>query len=232
MIALRHRIALRRRITGDDSGLGMVELLVAMLLSGIVLALVASMFLNVARATGQSNLTREAAAVAGNIANQLSKTVRFAAQNPVAGTTVLSPAVVEATPVSLSIISLADANASTLAPSRVRFSVSNGQLFEERLAASNSNGFWVFSGGVPAMRSLGGTIVPPSSGQAPLFRYRDAAGTELVPGPTGLTAAQRERVAAVSITLRVRSSTSADAPLTVIASTVGMPNLGYAGEGS
>ncbi len=224
--------ALRRRITRDDSGLGMVELLVAMLLSGIVLALVATMFINVARATSQSNLTREAAAVAGNIVNQVAKNVRFAVQNPVAGTTALDPAVVEATPVSLTLVSLADANASTLAPSRVRFSVSGDQLVEERLAASNSSGFWVFSGGIPAVRTLGGTVVPPSSGQAPLFRYRDAAGTELVPGPTGLTAAQRERVAAISITVRVRSSASANAPLTVIASTVGMPNLGYSGEGS
>jgi Prokaryotic N-terminal methylation motif len=224
--------ALRRRLARDDNGLGLVELLVAMLLSGIVLALVATMFINVARATGQSNLTREAAAVAGNIANQVTKTVRFAVQNPVTGTTALSPAVVEATPASLSLISLADANASTLAPSRVRFSVSGGQLLEERLAATDSNGFWVFSGGTPVVRTLGGTVVPPSSGQAPLFRYRDTDGTELVPGPTGLTAAQRERVASVSITLRVRSSASADAPLTVIASTVGMPNLGYAGEGS
>jgi prepilin-type N-terminal cleavage/methylation domain-containing protein len=216
------------RLLRSDSGLSLVEMLVAMMLSGILLAMVGTLFVTVAKATSTSNLTREAGSVAGNVANAMSKTIRFAAQNAVQNQLALDPAVVAGTPTALTLYSLADAATVNPAPWMVRYRVVGANLVEERWTASDTGGFWTFSGGTPATtRPLGGTIVEGSG----IFTYLDSAGAELAPGAGGLTATQRAAVAAIKITVRVRSASSPDAPLAVVQNTVGMPNLAYSGEG-
>jgi type II secretory pathway pseudopilin PulG len=222
--------ALRRRLAADESGISMVEMLIAMMISGVLLAMVATMFLNVARATTDSNLTRESATAAGNIANQLGKTIRFATQNRVPGQLALDPAVVAGTPNTLTLLTVADVNPATLAPAMVRYTVQSGRLVEERWPASGSAGAWTFSAaGVALTRTLGETVVPAGSGERALFSYFDASGTELIPGATGLTATQRDSVASIGVTLRVRAASSAGGPVTVLRQTVGMPNLRFGG---
>jgi type II secretory pathway component PulJ len=60
-----------RRLRAEDIGISMVELIVSMMLSAVLLALVGTMFVNVARATTDANTTRQAATVAGTIANDV-----------------------------------------------------------------------------------------------------------------------------------------------------------------
>jgi type II secretory pathway pseudopilin PulG len=222
--------SVRNRLASDD-GISLVEMLVAMMLSGILLALVGTLFVNVARATSESNRTREAATVAGNIANELSKTIRFAVQNRVDGSVALDPAVVDAGESALTLLSLADADTADTAPAMVRFTLDGTQLVQQRWPGVDSAGFWVFDTTVvPPARSLGGDILPPAVGETALFTYFDVAGTELLPGPAGLTPEQRQRVASIAISLRVRSASSEDGPVAVVENTIGMPNLIYAGE--
>jgi prepilin-type N-terminal cleavage/methylation domain-containing protein len=224
----RFRASRALRSLSPDSGLSLIELLVAMMLSGILLAMVGTLFVTVAKATTSSNLTREAASVAGNVANAMSKTIRFAAQNAVQNQLALDPAVVAGTPTALTVYSLADAATANPAPSMVRYRVVDTNLVEERWTAADTAGYWTFAAGTPAtVRSLGGAIVQGGG----IFAYLDSSGTEITPGTGGLTAAQRDLVAAIRITVRVRSATSADAPLAVVENTVGMPNLAYSGEG-
>jgi prepilin-type N-terminal cleavage/methylation domain-containing protein len=221
--------AARLRLRADDSGLSLIEMLVAMMLSGILLAMVGTLFVTIAKATTSSNQTREASAVAGNAASALSKTIRFAVQNRVQGQLALDPAVVTATPTSLTLYSLADAQAANPAPAMIRYRVAGPQLLEERWTATDTGGFWTFAGGTPSfVRPLGATIL--ASDASPLFEYLDDTGAELLPGAGGLTAAQRADVRAVTITVRARASSPADAPVAVIENTVGMPNLAYSGE--
>jgi hypothetical protein len=204
-------------------------MLVAMMLTGILLAMVGTLFVTIAKSTTQSNLTREASAVAGNAANAMSKSIRFAAQNRVQGQLALDPAVVAAAPTALTIYSLAEAQAANPAPVMLRYRLSGAELLEERWIATNTGGFWTFTGGAPTgARPLGAAILA-SDGQ-PLFVYLDSAGAELVPGAGGLTAAQRANVASIALTVRARSESSADAPVAVVENTVGMPNLAYSGD--
>lgn len=222
-----------RRVRAEDTGISLVELLVSMMLSAVLLTLVGTMFVNVARATTNANTTRQAATVAGTIANDLARSIRFAVQNPVDGQPALDPAVLSATPTSLTLSALVDTAAANPAPSKLRYSATGGQLVVERwTTTATSGGYFVFGTGAPAgTRSLGGTIVAPTGGDAPLFTYLDSTGAVLTPGTNGLTAPQRAAVAAIRITVRVQAPGSGSAPV-VLENTVGMPNLGYAGEGA
>jgi prepilin-type N-terminal cleavage/methylation domain-containing protein len=218
------------RVRRDDSGISLIEMLVAMMLSGILLAMVGTLFVTIARATTTSNLSREASAVAGNAASAMSKTIRFAVQNRVQGQLALDPALVEATPTSITLYSIADAQPAKPAPAMVRYRIAVGELLEERWTASDTGGFWTFSGGAPALvRPLGATVL--ASDTQPLFEYLDSTGARLTPGASGLTADQRAEVTAVAVTVRARATTPDDAPLAVVENTVGMPNLTYSGEG-
>jgi hypothetical protein len=95
---------------------------------------------------------------------------------------------------------------------------------------TTSGGYFLFGTGVPtSTRSLGGTIVAPTGSASPLFTYLDSTGATLAPGTSGLSAAQRAAVASIRITVRVQAPGTTAAPV-VLENTVGMPNLGYAGE--
>lgn len=222
-----------RRLRAGDDGIGMVELLVSMMLSAVLLAMVGTMFVNVARATTSSNQSREGSTTAGTIANELSQVIRSGVQNAVQGQPALDPAIVAGGAESLTVYSLTGTSAAAPAPVRVRFTVSGGQLVEERWNAVSTGGFWTFGSGAAGFsRTLGGTVLPASGSEDPLFVYLDAAGAPLPVAATGLTPAQRAAVAAVRISVRVRAASSASAPVVLLQNTVGLPNVLLSGTGS
>jgi hypothetical protein len=218
---------LQRRLRAEDSGIGMVELLVSMMLSAILLALVGTMFVNVAHATIDANRTREGSTSAANIANALSKVVRSSVRNAVSGQANPDPGVLAGTPDSITVYSLVDADSAAPAPVKVRFRVSGGELIEERWSATAGGGYWTFgSAAAETSRILGGTVVAPTGSEEPLFVYLDAAGAQIPAADSGLTAAQRETVAAVKVSVRVRPASAADAKTVVLQNTIGLPNIG------
>ncbi|MCU1437699.1 MAG: hypothetical protein JWP66_786 [Naasia sp.] len=222
---------LLRRLRAEDSGISMIELLVSMMLSAVLLTLVGTMFVNVARATTNANTTRQAATVAGTIANDVARSIRFSVQNPVQNQLALDPAVIAATPTSLTLSALVDTSATTPVPTKLRYSIVDGRLVAERwTTTTTAGGYFLFGTGTPtSSRVLGGTISSPAG--SPLFTYLDGTGATLTPGATGLTAAQRATVAAIRITVQVQAPGGSAAPV-MLENTVGMPNLGYAGEGA
>jgi hypothetical protein len=210
----------------------MVELLVSMMLSAVLLAMVGTMFVNIARATTTSNQSREGTSTVGTLANELSRVIRSAAQNAVQGQPILDPAVVAGAPDSLTLYSLTDTDSAAPAPLKVRFSVVAGRLVEERWRAAAAGGYWTFgSGSADVTRILGGTVVPPTGPDEPLFVYLNAAGAVLPVGAAGLTADQRSAVASIKVSVRVRGASSATAPVILVQNTIGMPNLAYAAGG-
>jgi Tfp pilus assembly protein PilV len=221
-----------RRLRADDSGIGMVELLVSMMLSAVLLAMVGTMFVNIARATTSSAQSREGSSVAGTMANELSRVIRSAAQNAVQGQSALDPAVIAGSAQSVTLYSLTDTSAAAPAPTKIRFSVVGGSLVEERWRAVAVAGFWTFgTGAADSTRNLGGVVVAPTGGDDPLFVYLNGAGAVVPPGGTGLTADQRATVSSIRISVRVRGASSAAAPVVLLQNTVGMPNLAYTGAG-
>jgi Tfp pilus assembly protein PilW len=218
----------------SDDGISLVELLVAMAIGALLLSMVATFFVNTARATTAANSTRDAATVAGNVANSMSNAIRFSVQ--LETSTGLSSPVIKGTDKSVTLSTLIQSPDNTTTPSKVTFTVTDGgEVKEERWTATkNSANYWIFPTGAGAVRSLGGTVVAAKTGEKPPFVYLDAAGAEIIPSVaastgTELSAAQLLKVASVRISVRIRSPKNTTGPVTFIDNTVGMPNLLYSG---
>lgn len=218
----RLRAALRRRLDpASDSGVSLVELIVTMMVTGVVLAIVGSMFVNIAFATSTSNATNTRTAISGNIMNEMSKVIRLAANNAVSGSDDPEPAIVTGTATALTVYAYVDTSPTDPKPSKVTFRVdSSGTVFEDRIVGTLSGSYYVFTGATTT-RSLGGPIVP-----AELFAYLDVSNKAVTPGSTGLTLAQRDQVASVKVTVVMDNTSRAGSsdPVRVV-NTIGMPNL-------
>ncbi|MDP3208198.1 MAG: prepilin-type N-terminal cleavage/methylation domain-containing protein, partial [Rhodoglobus sp.] len=105
----------------DDSGVSITELLVTIMISGIVLAAVGTMFINIALVTNNSNRTIERNGIATNIMDSVTNVIRTASNNAIATSVDPDPALVVATANSLTIYSFVNTNPTLPAPTKVRF---------------------------------------------------------------------------------------------------------------
>jgi prepilin-type N-terminal cleavage/methylation domain-containing protein len=208
----------------DDRGVTLVETLVVMVLSGILMSITAVFFVTVTKQTMQAEDIRRSTADASNIMNVVSTSIRAAVRNAVASSPTPDPAVVAATPTSITIITYTDAGPSFETPLRLRYRVdADGRMVEDRWNASIVNGYAV----VPSMstdpastRILGNVVVNTSTD--PLFRYYDTNGGQL--GGSGtLTSTQRSAVTAVRFNVKVRADGSDE--VVDLDNTIGMPNM-------
>jgi len=229
--------ALRRRLdpaAKAEAGVSLVELIVVMFITSIVLAIVGSMFINVANVTSNANGTNTRNAVAANVMNAMTKVISTASNNAVSGQDDPDPAIVSGTASALTIISYVDTSPTNPMPTRVTYRVdSAGQVFEDRVAGVVSGSFFVFTGATTS-RPLGGPIV--SSG---LFTYLNKVGDVVTPGATGLSYAQRNTVASIRLNVVIANTTTTGTATGTngndpvqITNTVGMPNLILTGTDS
>jgi prepilin-type N-terminal cleavage/methylation domain-containing protein len=208
----------------DDRGVTLVETLVVMVLSGILMSITAVFFVTVTKQTMQAEDIRRSTADASNIMNVVSTSIRAAVRNAVASSPTPDPAVVAATPTSITVITYTDAGPSFETPLRLRYRVdSAGRMVEDRWDATLVNGYAVFpsmSTNPSSTRVLGNVVVNTSTD--PLFRYYDTAGGQL--GGSGtLTSAQRSAVTAVRFNVKVRADGSDE--VVDLDNTIGMPNM-------
>lgn len=210
---------LPRESRDDDRGLTIVELMVSMMITSIVLALIASMFINVARITSVANATTQRSSIAGNTMDEVSRVIRTATTNAVATSVDPEPALVSATATALTLYSFVDAAPAAPAPTKVTFRFDNGYLIEDRILATDSNGYWSYSGAVSS-RTLGGPF--DLTGGDPFFTYLNSAGTAIT---VGSDIAQRKLVASIRVTVRITNLPAAGNDPIIVINTVGMPNL-------
>jgi prepilin-type N-terminal cleavage/methylation domain-containing protein len=223
--SLKRRIAQLRR-TGER-GITMVELLVSMIIFAILLTLVGGAFSTISKAvtlSGQVNSNIEFSSLG---MNEISKVLRFAATNPVLNQPIDNPAFVVAKAETLTVYTYVDATATSPAPTEVMFSLNaSRQLVETRYSAiSVASGYWSFNTTPYRTQILTGTVLTPGTGELPLFTYQTSVnGTALICPTTGLTAAQIPQVAAVQVTMKIKSATGGTNFVT-LTNTVGLPNL-------
>lgn len=230
--------ALRRRLdpaAKAEAGVSLVELIVVMFITSIVLAIVGSMFINVANVTSNANGTNTRNAVAANVMNAMTKVISTASNNAVSGQDDPDPAIVSGTASSLTIITYVDTSPTNPTPTRVTYRVdSAGQVFEDRVAGVASGSFYVFTGATTT-RQLGGPVT-----SAGLFTYLNKAGTVVTPSSNGsLSPSQRTQIASIRITVVIANTTTTGTatgtngndPVQII-NTVGMPNLILTGTDS
>lgn len=212
-----------------DAGVSLIEMVVAAALLSLVLGIVGTLFVNISRTTGDARTTRSAMGVAQTTMNELRRVVRVATDNPIAGG--VDPAVVSATGSALTLYSFTDVPSTASpsspfspAPTQVAFTVgASGNLVETTTPATWNGTYWVFTGAATT-RALPGPLM--TTGAVPLFTYLDPTGAAIVPGSSGLTAAQRAAVASITITTTVSTTTQrGTADPVVLTDTVGLTNL-------
>lgn len=222
------RLANVRRLREDQTGLGIVEIMVTLAILAIVLTLITGMFMSTSRvvATGTSINTSTKAASLG--LNELSKALRFAASNPVSGQAVDDPAFVTAKNNLLTVISYIDVNAANPKPTKLAFTIDGqGRLIEVRYDSyAVSSGFWAFQSTAASTRILTGALVPPTGSEPELFTYLDSNNAPLTMPSSGLTAAQLPTVAAVQVYFKLKSDDASTGNPVAFQSVIGLPNLG------
>ncbi|WP_164863609.1 PilW family protein [Agromyces sp. LHK192] len=230
-----------RRLAADDTGLSLVELLVAVVIIGVVLTMVANLYIATVRSTDQAGEVHESTGNASNAANELGSVIRFATTNPRTGSTVPDPAILVARTdrivlmATIGVDPAGEAGGRPPKPTLVEFQrQADGQLRERRWNPNPSGATWVFPGTDPttqtpaSTRLLGGTL----AAGTPVFRYftlddgNAATNEELTPGATGLTAAQRALVARVNVTITMRPPGDPGAQPVVITQEIPLANLG------
>jgi len=236
---VRHRP--RPRLEGkSQSGLTLVELVVAILLLSLVLAVATSFLIGAMRTVSLTQVTSQGAGLASNLMNELSRVIRAGDDNPNAGSLAPTPAFVPSaspTAESLTIFSNIDSydGSSTFQtrPSMVQFLLdqTTRMLIEKRwLPTSSAGGIFTFPAVTSApstTRTIGGPVLAASSTpntSDPLFAYIDLHGNVLTPP---LSASQLPTIAAVVVTVRTQGGSSASTSATVLQSTIRLPNLGF-----
>lgn len=213
----------------DDSGISLIELLVAILLLGIVSVMVMGMFVGTMRATTSNRVLSTDTRTAANGMNEMARILRAATENPVeivvADAPTTEPAVVAAASDSITVYAYVNLESSAQTPQKVKFSINaQRQLVETtwRATTQSANGHWDFSSTPTAVRILAG---PVKAGTA-LFVYFESSG-DPVPVPAGgiTDSDTRRSIKAIGVTLAIKSDGSNTESVT-LTNTVGMPNLG------
>lgn len=225
------RAALARRLSGPrDAGISLTELIVTVMVTGVLAAIISTMFLNVALATSNSTASITRNGVATNAMSALSTVIRTAAVLPVSTSPDPAPAIAAGTGSTLTLYSYVNANPALPAPSRVGYRLdAQGNLLQDTWTATSSSGYWVFTGAV-STRTIAGPLVTPT-GTNPLFVYLDDTGAVITPGTSGLTVSQRSQVAAIRVTVQVANSPTTGANNIVLVNTIVMPNVAITGTG-
>lgn len=218
----------------SDAGLSLIELLVAMLLLGVFMTMISSLYLSASRSLGQAKLLTANTRQVSNGMNEVARVIRAATENPVPGHPLPDPALVEATPEAVTLYAYVNLKTPTQQPVKIRLSLdANRRLVETRWAATVlSGGYFEFSSEPESSRIIAETVAPGST--AP-FGYRDAAGLPLLgSGGDGtlLTSTELRSVASVSVSLTVQATMTDARSAVTLRNTVGMPNVALAAGAS
>jgi prepilin-type N-terminal cleavage/methylation domain-containing protein len=231
MIAIRRRLAIQKK----DAGVTLVELMVAMLVFGILSAIVVSLYTAANKSVLSTSNNDQNTQAAGNAMAELTRVIRGATTNPVTGGSetpafpTIEGTLTPATSNSLLLYSYVDSSALTPTPYLVQFTIdgTTGQLDEKRWAATtDSTGLFSF----PAItttpsftRTFPGKIT--STAAAPLFSYLDNSNpTPVVLGGT-VASGDLDNIAAVTVTIVSQSSTNSTIKPATLQNTVGLPNV-------
>ncbi|TFC81525.1 type II secretion system protein [Cryobacterium sp. TMS1-20-1] len=220
----------------NDAGLSLVELLVAMLLLGVFMTMISSLYLSASRSLGQAKLLTANTRQVSNGMNEVARVIRAATENPVSGYPLPDPALLEATPEAVTLYAYVNLGMPTQQPVKIRLSLdADRRLVETRWAATAlSGGYFGFSGEPESSRIIAETVAPGDPGTF-LFGYRDAAGLPLLgSGGDGtlLTNTELRSVASVSVNLTVQATVTDARSAVTLHNTVGMPNVAVAAGAS
>jgi hypothetical protein len=230
-------IRLARRIRRDEQGVSLAELIVAMSVGILVLAMVGAFFVSVSRASTTTSGVDANTRSSSTAMREIERMLRVASNNPVSSGVDTQYAFQYASATSVRFFAYINLNSAVdVQPVEVQYTLdtTKGVLAETKwngTATDATKSYYDFPrattaalAAVPtASINLATSVVPTT-----LFSYADAGGNPLAPGAAGLSATQLQAVRSVTVTLTVGerdTSKPAAANNVTLTSTVGMPNL-------
>lgn len=232
-----------RRLLRRDDGLTLVELLVAMILLGILLTVIAGLYSSALRAVTQARGQTGNTKIASTIMNETARVIRAGTENPLTPPALPAPALVSATKDDILLYAYINLTSSTEQPQLIRLRVdrTTGNYIESRWpATASTGGRWTFPTNpcvttntptgctAPTSKSTLGGAIPASHTE--VFKYYGSNGLQ-IPVPTGgLSADDRALVASVKVTIVVQPTLTDSTNPVTLENQVGMPNLGFAEE--
>ena len=243
---------LSRHIRRDDDGLTLIELLVAMILLGMLLVIVASVYISSLNVVALGRDLSENTKVAANAMNEASRVIRAGTENPKVPPVLPDPAFVIAKPDEVLMYAFINLTSAAEQPQMIRIRVdrTTGKVIESRWpAVQSADKRWQFPANpcvtvnnpvgcaAPTQNSvLAETISPQAIGTAKalpdVFSYLDSERNAIPQTASGLSLADRRRVAFVKVTISVQTSLTDKSNAVRVENTVGIPNLGFAQESS
>ncbi|MFV4913184.1 type II secretion system protein [Microbacterium lacticum] len=222
---------MRPRSSRSDVGLTLLELLVAMGVSSILIALVATVFVTTSRVFTDQEGATDSARMASTAMNEVTRVVRAGTELPESGKTANTPVFAYAGAGKIEMAAFIDAESSKdPAPVKVSFGRNSAnELVETRWAADRYlKIYWKFRDSPASARTIARSLLAPDKTR-PLFRYFDEDGAALTPAAgASLSEDQRRNIASVQITMQVQANGSGRTAPVAIQNMVGLPNLGVA----
>lgn len=222
---------MRPRSSRSDAGLTLLELLVAMGVSSILIALVATVFVTTSRVFTDQEGATDSARMASTAMNEVTRVVRAGTELPESGKTANTPVFAYAGAEKIEMAAFIDAESSKdPAPVKVSFGRNSAnELVETRWAADRYlKIYWRFRDSPASARTIARSLLAPDKTR-PLFRYFDKDGGALTPAAgASLSEDQRRNIASVQITMQVQANGSGRTAPVAIQNMVGLPNLGVA----
>ena len=223
MTALRALLARRR----DDAGVSLAELLVAMMVFGIVITVVSTTFVSLAKATSQARSIDLNTRVASTGLADLTRTIRAARTIPAPGGTE-APSFSVASTEALTLTSAVNtADSVSTVPRKVSFTVRPDRSLVETTVVGTASGSdsWEFTRAATT-RVVGGSVLTTAVSGTPLFSYVDFSGKQLLPDASGaLTSTQMSTIASVRISLSVDRTGAKTAQTVTLQNSVSLSNL-------
>lgn len=220
-----------RRLSRDDTGLTLAELLVTIALLSVLMGVVVTTFVQFNRVYIDNRAAADNTSAASIAMNEITRVIRSGTENPIVGSTVNQPVFSEAGTRRVVMQSYLDTESADPRPVRVRFEINaSRELVETRWAAtpvSGASGYFTFASRPLSSRVVARRIELPSTIPNEIFTYLDKNGVALVIPTSGqLTETQRRSVVAVQVRLTVQTDDRGQAKPATLHNTVGIPNLG------
>jgi type II secretory pathway component PulJ len=227
------------RIRRDERGISLAELIVAMSVGILVLAMAGAFFVSVSRASTTTSGVDANTRSASTAMREVERMLRVSSNNPVASGVDTQYAFQYASATSIRFFAYINLNSAVdVQPVEVQFTLdtTKGVLTETKwngTATDSTKSYYDFPrattptlGNPPTSSlNLANSVVPTT-----LFSFADAGGAPLTPGAAGLSASQLQAVRSVTVTLTVGerdASNPTSANNVTLTSTVGMPNLQF-----
>jgi hypothetical protein len=236
-------MSIRRRISRDDDGMSLAELIVAGAISVLLLTMIGAFFTAVVRGVNTSETADTTTRQASTAISTMTQYFHAATTYPVATSptpiAAFGTAAADANPTDVTFYAYVNLVSTASQPVKVRFFVDpTTHYLKEQLWSSTcsvTTQYCTFSSTVTSQFTLGGPVASPTvvnGANVPLFSYFTSTGVAISTASIAANPALLGTIGFVGINLELGSTATGSAGDTHVSTTVGLLNLGQAGAGT